>query len=342
MSASNTSTSKPRVALLLTPEMRAKILDAATEKALAEIAEVVSPGPGQLEADNMQNLVQGASALLTGWGTPPLTPQLLAANNSLAFIGHAAGSIHRLIPAEAIESGRLRVSHSATNIAQAVAEFVLAQILMHLREPHLYDAELKAGDDWWQLRDRHVGRLLGAQTVGIVGAGYVGRLVINLIKPFGARVQVSDPYLSAERAQQLGVELVDLDRLFATSDIVSLHAPVLPETRGMVGAVQFAALRDGTLFVNSARSALVDEAALIAALQQGRFWAALDVFDTEPLPQDSPFLKLHNVIIAPHGAGHTIESHFRQGATIVREIARYLSGAPLEHEVTPAMLKTMA
>jgi phosphoglycerate dehydrogenase-like enzyme len=333
---------KPRIALLLAPEMRAKIFDAAAEKALAELGDIVAPAAGELTAENMQHLIEGSRAILTGWGTPPLTPDLLAANNSLAFVGHSAGSIHRLVPADAIESGRLRVSHSARNIAEAVAEFVLAQILVYLREPHLHDAGLKAGGEWWDLRNKHEGRLLGNQTVGIVGAGYVGRLVIRLIQAFGARILVVDPFLTAEGAQKMGVERAELDEVFATADIVSLHAPVLPETRHMVAAPQFALLRHGALFVNSARSALVDEAALIAALQEERFTAALDVFDTEPLPLDSPFRKLNNVLIAPHTAGHSIDTHFRQGTTIVGEITRFLTNQPLQHEVTPAMLKTMA
>jgi phosphoglycerate dehydrogenase-like enzyme len=228
------------------------------------------------------------------------------------------------------------------NIAESVAEFVIAQTLSILREPHRHDAGMKAGEGWLDLRQRYLGRLLGAQTVGLVGAGYVGRLVIGLFRAFGCRLLVSDPYLTAEKAAELGVERASLDEVLSGSDIVSLHAPALPETRHMIGAAQLAQLRDGCLFINTARPALVDEAALLAALRTGRFTAALDVFDQEPLPADSPFRSLPNVVLSPHAAGHSEDSHKRQGTTTVDEIRRFLAGEPLRHRVTPAMLATMA
>lgn len=331
------------VALLLTPEMRAQMIPPAAEEALAAAAAAVrAPGPGELSAENLPRLLDGAVAALTGWGTPPIGDELLAARPDLALVAHSAGSVRRLVPASAIESGRLQVSHAAVNIAESVAEFVIAQTLSILREPHRHDAGMKAGEGWLDLRQRHLGRLLGAQTVGLVGAGYVGRLVIGLFRAFGCRLLVSDPYLTAERAAELGVERASLDEVLAGSDIVSLHAPALAETRHMIGAPQLARLRDGCLFINTARPSLVDEAALLAALRTGRFTAALDVFDQEPLPADSPFRSLPNVVLSPHAAGHSADSHKRQGATTVDEIRRFLAGEPLHHRVTPAMLATMA
>ncbi|MGI9434071.1 MAG: NAD(P)-dependent oxidoreductase, partial [Geminicoccaceae bacterium] len=140
----------------------------------------------------------------------------------------------------------------------------------------------------------------------------------------------------------LGVELQALDDLFAKSDIVSLHAPALPETLRMVGAAQFAKLRDGALFINTARAALVDEGAFLDALRQDRFAAAIDVFETEPLQGDSPFRSLPNVSLAPHSAGHTTDTYRRQGAALVEEIERFFNGEKLRYEVTGSMLATMA
>jgi phosphoglycerate dehydrogenase-like enzyme len=334
--------STPTIALLLTPEFRAQMLSPAAEERLASFGKVVAPGPGELTPENLPRLVEGASTALTGWGTPPITATLLAGRPELRFVSHAAGSVRRLVPGDAIETGRLRVSHVAIHIAEAVAEFVLAQTLSILREPHLHDAGMKAREPWFELRQRHLGRLLGNLTVGLVGAGYVGRLVIRLFKAFDARVQVYDPFLAPERAAELGVKSVSLDTVLSTSDIVSLHAPALPETRHMIGAEQLRRLGDGTIFINTARSALVDEAALVAALREKRFIAVIDVFDTEPLPADSPFRSLPNAVLSPHAAGHTADTHKRQGATVVEEIGRFLRGEPLRHEVTKAMLLTMA
>ena len=228
--------SPPTIALLLTPEIRAQMLSSAAEERLASFGKVVSPGPGELTPENLPRLVDGASAALTGWGTPPITAALLAARPELKLVSHSAGSVRRLVPAEAIESGRLEVSHVAIHIAEAVAEFVLAQILSILREPHLHDAGMKAGEPWLELRKRHLGRLLGSLTVGIVGAGYVGRLVIRLLKAFDARVQVYDPFLTPERAKELELSAPASTRSCPPRTSVSLHAPVLPETRHMIGA----------------------------------------------------------------------------------------------------------
>jgi phosphoglycerate dehydrogenase-like enzyme len=184
--------------------------------------------------------------------------------------------------------------------------------------------------------------LLGEQTVGLAGAGYIGRMLINQLKPFHPRILMYDPYLSKDDADKLGVELVDLDTLCSQSDIISLHVPSLPETRHMIGKAQFDKLKDGALFINTARGALVDEKALIDALGTRRFTAALDVYETEPLPADSPLRNMENALLAPHAAGHTHETYFRQGRTAVEEALRFLNSEPLRHEVVAAMLSKMA
>jgi phosphoglycerate dehydrogenase-like enzyme len=329
------------VAVLLAPDMRRKIVSNAAEEALAGIATLRSAGEERLSEERLIELLEGAEACLTGWGTPMLSANVLARCPKLGLVAHTAGSIRRLVPPEAIEGG-LKVSHAAIHIGEAVAEFVIAEILLHLRRPDLHDVGMKAGAGWFDLRRDHLGELLGARHVGLVGAGYVGRLVIALLQPFGCRISVCDPFLTPERAAELKVETTDLDTLLSTCDIVSLHAPVLPETRGMIGAAQLARLRDGCFFLNTARAALVDEAALLAELRTGRFHAMLDVFAEEPLPADHPFRRLPNLRLAPHAAGHTADTYHRQGASMVAEIGRFLAGEPLCHAVTPAMLATMA
>ena len=150
--------SPPTIALLLTPELRAQMLSPSAEERLSSFGRLVAPGRGELTPENLSRLIEGASAALTGWGTPPITAELLASRPELKFVSHSAGSVRRLVPAEAIESGRISVSHVAIHIAEAVAEFVIAQILSILREPHLHDAGMKAGEPWLGLRQRHLGR----------------------------------------------------------------------------------------------------------------------------------------------------------------------------------------
>jgi phosphoglycerate dehydrogenase-like enzyme len=155
-------------------------------------------------------------------------------------------------------------------------------------------------------------------------------------------VLVADPLLTAERAAALGVEQHDLATVLGESDIVTLHAPVLPETRGMIGAEQFARMKSGALFINTARAALIEEAALLAELQSGRITACIDVFADEPLPPDSPFRRLENVVISPHSAGHSADTHKAQGRAIVEEAARFIRGEPLAFEVSREMVASMA
>jgi phosphoglycerate dehydrogenase-like enzyme len=163
-----------------------------------------------------------------------------------------------------------------------------------------------------------------------------------LLKAWDVDVWVSDPYLDDARAAELGVKKVSLDELFANCAIVTVQAPPTDETCRMIGARHFAMLPDNAIFVNTARSHTIDYDALLAELQSGRIQAALDVFDQEPLPSDSPFLKLENVIVTPHVAGASTQARLRQGNAIVEEFERFLAGEPLRYAVSGDMLPTMA
>lgn len=333
---------QPTVAILLTPAMRAQLIPPEAEARLAAATHIVAPSEGELDHVALPRLLETATVAITGWGTPRLDDALLEARPGLRFVAHAAGSIRQLVPFPAIESGRLRVAHAAIHIGEAVVEFVFAQILDHLRNPTGLAQGMRAGEPWFALRTRLLGRLLGEQTVGLVGAGYIGRMMIRRLQAFDAKVLVHDPHLDPDGAARLGVETCSLERLLAESDIVSLHVPSLPATRHMIGRAQLALLKPGALFINTARGAIVDEEALVEVLREGRFTAALDVYEKEPLPDDSPLRRMDNAILAPHAAGHTRDTYRRQGASAVDETLRYLAGQALKHEVTAAMLPTMA
>ncbi|CAH1687805.1 Lactate dehydrogenase-like 2-hydroxyacid dehydrogenase [Hyphomicrobiales bacterium] len=333
---------KPVVAILLTPQMRKQLIPHATEERLSTHAVVIAPAEGELSAAALPQLLAGATIAITGWGTPRLDETVLAQCQDLKLVAHAAGSIRQLVPFTAIESDRIRVTHSAIHIGEAVAEFVMAHVFNFLRHPVALAEGMRAREPWFELRSRLLGRLLGEQTVGLVGAGYIGRMMVRQFRVFNARILMHDPFLDGARAAELGVELASLDHLLAESDIVSLHVPSLPETRHMIGAAELARVKDGALFINTARGALIDEDALIAELRRARFTAVLDVYDKEPLADDSPLRTLPNAILAPHAAGHTHETYLRQGATAVDEALRFLAGDTLRHEVTKPMLPNMA
>jgi phosphoglycerate dehydrogenase-like enzyme len=178
--------------------------------------------------------------------------------------------------------------------------------------------------------------------VGLVGASLVGRHVIELLRSYELDVAVADPYLDRTEADRLGVGLMELDELCAWCDVLSLHAPEIESTRGMIGAAQLARLHKGAFLINTARGRLVDHDALLVELESGRLAAILDVTEPEPLPADSPLRRLPNVLLTPHVAGATGTELWRLADLAVEEIERFAAGLPPLHPVVQADLDRIA
>ncbi|MFF7249012.1 hydroxyacid dehydrogenase [Embleya sp. NPDC008237] len=302
-------------------------------RAVADVVAVDDPA----DVDALRAALADADVLVSSWGMPRLTGELLAAAPRVGLLAHTGAAITPYVGADAFARG-VRVTQAGQGMARSVAEVALAFTLALLHRIHRYDHALRGGDDWAAASvapARH--EVLGAR-IGVVGASRTGRAYIEVVRALGARVQVADPTLSAADAAELGVELVDLDRLLTSSRIVALHAPSLPATRHLIGARELALLADGAGLVNTARSWLVDERALLAELATGRIDAALDVFDREPLPVDHAFRALPNVLLTPHRAAGTVECRRRQGDIVLDEVERHLTGRALDHEVGPDAL----
>mgnify|MGYP001304176581 FL=1 len=299
------------------------------------------PGPGHTPPALLAETLSAVDVLVTGWGTPPLA-QLEAWHPDrlpLRLVAHTAGTVKQILPRAALERG-LVVTHANESLAEAVAEFTLGAIIMARRQVFAAADRMRTGREHLPIASQHEVR---GSTIGIIGASAIGRRVLQLLAPLAPQLLLADPYCSAETAAALGADLVSLHELLQRSDIVTLHAPVTPQTLGMLGAAEFALMRDGALFVNTARGRLIDHAALLAELQAGRLHALLDVTDpTEPLPLDSPFYALENCVVLPHMAAVTIEARRRQGMMVVDEIERFLAGEPLHFQVTPDRWDTMA
>jgi phosphoglycerate dehydrogenase-like enzyme len=332
----------PLVYLALAPE---RVRELSLDEELGPLAAVARierwDGAGNPPPDAVTEALRRAAVVVTGWGTPPLAalatwmPERFAAR----LIAHTAGTVKRLVPVEALERG-LRVTHANESLAEAVAEFTVGAIITARRQVLPAVARMKAGQPRVPLARQ---RELGGSTVGVIGASQIGRRVMRLLAPWQLTILLYDPYCPPAVAAEHGATPVGLDELLRRGDIVTLHAPVTPETVGMLGAAQFAAMKDGALFVNTARGRLIDHDALLVQLQSGRIDAWLDVTDpTEPLPAGSPFFALENCVVTPHMAAITVEARQRQSRYTVDEALRFLRGEPLRHEVTLARWDTMA
>jgi phosphoglycerate dehydrogenase-like enzyme len=196
-------------------------------------------------------------------------------------------------------------------------------------------------DGGWRESSYWPSREIRQKVVGVIGASHVGRHLIRLLKPFEVKILLYDPFVTTEQAAALGVEQVQLNTLLERADVVSLHAPAKADTHHMLNAGRLALMKDEALLINTARGTLIDEAALITELSQGRFFAFLDVTDPEPLALDSPLRRLENVVVLPHLAG-CIEDCSRMGEMAVEELRRFFVGEPPLYQVKPDMLGRIA
>ncbi|MDB5075021.1 MAG: dihydrofolate reductase [Chloroflexi bacterium] len=210
-----------------------------------------------------------------------------------------------------------------------VADHTLGFILSLTRQITRLSVDIKAGK-WGTIPPLSTFRALGDITTGVVGCGRIGRAVIERLKPFKTRILAYDPAMSAEQIAALGCEPVSLDRLFTDSDLITLHCPSTPETRNLINANSLAQMKDGVLIVNVARGSVVDQGALIAALQSGKVGGAgLDVFAVEPIEKDSPLLTMDQVIVTSHVASASVRAASTLRRSVAETVALKLRGAPV-------------
>jgi phosphoglycerate dehydrogenase-like enzyme len=360
MTGAGTGTNGPTVLVAVPERLRAEFFRADEEARLAAAgAALAAPGAeggrGAIDGPGGRTVwLDGGAALLaddrtwpdvevlvTCWGQPPLDAPLLDRLPRLRLAAHTGGTVRPFVTPESFARG-VAVTQAGQGMARSVAEVALTFTLALLHQVPRFDHALRTGAVWERAEDvppRH--EVLGTP-VGVVGASRTGRAHLEVLRALGARPLVADPYLTRAEAADLGAELLDLDDLLAASRVVALHAPTLPETHHLIDARRLALLPDGAGLVNTARSWLVDEDALLVELRSGRIDAALDVFDAEPLPVDHPLRALPNVLLTPHHAAGTVEGRLRQGRVVLEEIERLVRGEALRHTVTETDLERMA
>ena len=331
------SRGRPSIAIAHWPEL--ELFGEAELDRLGALGPLLNSEPIGAWDEEASAVLAEAEVIVGHWGCPLLDAAMLHRAPRLGLFAYAAGTV-KMTLTDAVWDREIRVTSGANANAEPVAEFTLAAILfankgvLWRRGPADFLALSAMSDRQWG----NYGR-----TVGIVGASLIGRRVIELLRPFPhLSVSLYDPYVSPEEAALLGVKRLELNELCASADVLSIHAPALPETMHMIGAEQLSALPDGATVINTARGPLIDHEALLSHLVSGRLYAILDVTDPEPLPEDSPLLELPNVWISPHLAGSQGTDLTRMIDYVIEEIRRWSAGEPALNEVTRDRLATMA
>jgi phosphoglycerate dehydrogenase-like enzyme len=320
---------RPQVLLAMSDDSRRLQFGPEELARLRAVADLGEPGwTDELSSPAARARLAAVDVLITSWGCPRLDAQVLRAAPRLRAVLHAAGSVRPHVDPVVLDRGVL-VTTAADANAEPVAQYTLAAVLWAFKKVPFLAADARRHRVDWSYRDGR-GELSGRnRTVVLVGFSRVGRRVAQLLRAVDAgRVLVVDPVVAPEQVRAAGAEPVSLAAALPRADVLSLHAPALPETRHMIGAAELAALPVGATLINTARGALVDTAALEQACVAGGLHAVLDVTDPEPLPAGSPLYDLPNVLLTPHVAGSLGSETRRMSAAALDELERYAAGRP--------------
>ncbi|MFF5160170.1 hydroxyacid dehydrogenase [Streptomyces sp. NPDC000348] len=333
---------RPRAALAMSPDAASAVLDAESLAALADLCDLAPlPVLDDLTTPRARTVLADVDLLVTGWGCPPLEADVLRTAPRLRAVVHTAGSVRGHVTDACWERG-IEVSSAAAANAVPVAEYTLAMILLTakraLESARDYRASRTRPD--WLRTPRSVGS--HRRTVGILSASLIGRRVIELLRPHDVDVLLYDPFVDEAGARELGVERVGLAELFRRADTVSVHTPLLPETRRLVGRELIDSMRPDAVLINTARGAVVDQEALTDAALAGRVRAVLDVTDPEVLPPGHPLWECDNVLLTPHLAGSQGNEWRRLADLALSEIARWTSEEGFLHPVRRERLAFLA
>jgi D-3-phosphoglycerate dehydrogenase/(S)-sulfolactate dehydrogenase len=285
-----------------------------------------------LAPEELEQIVGGYDALAVRSATK-VTARLLEKAPRLRVIGRAGVGVDNVDLAAATRRGVV-VMNTPGGSSVTVAELAVAHMLALARHVPQATASVKAGK--WE-KKRFQGRELAGKTLGVVGIGNIGSVVVQRCRALGMRAIAYDPFISPEAAAKLGVALVALDDLWPQADVVSLHVPLTEQTRGLVDAAVLGRMKRGALLVNCARGGLVDERALAEALRSGRIGgAALDTFEKEPPPPDHPLFQCDGFVCTPHLGASTEEAQAAVAIAIAEQLADFLARGEVKNAVNLA------
>ena len=286
-----------------------------------------------LKEDELCRIIGDYDALLVRSGTE-VTAQVIEAGKRLRFIGRAGAGVDNIDTDAATRKGII-VANAPEGNTLAATEHTMAMMLSLARNIPQATASLKKKE--WK-RSKFMGVELNDKVLGIVGFGRIGREVAKRANALDMRCIAYDPFISKERAAQLGVEMMSVEDLFRIADVITVHTPLIKETKHLINAKSIATMKDGVRIINCARGGIIDEKALYDAIRSGKVaGAALDVFESEP-PLESPLLTLDQVIVTPHLGASTVEAQQNVAISVARQCIEVLHGGAAKYVVNAPMV----
>ncbi|MFQ5820704.1 MAG: 2-hydroxyacid dehydrogenase [Candidatus Heimdallarchaeota archaeon] len=267
--------------------------------------------------------IQGADIAVVGWSF--FTKDVINTANTLKMIAIWATTCH-YVDLEAARTNEIVVTHCPGYGTDAVAEHTFTLLLSLIRQLPKADKHVRSGEFDWR---PFSGSELAGKTLGIIGTGKIGIRVAEISKAFKMQILAYDKYPNLNKAKEIGMKYVDLHTLLKESDIITLHVTLTAETDNLIGKKEIAAMKDGAIIINTAQGKVIDEKALIEALQSGKLsGTGLDVFDEEPPANDNPLFKLENTILSPHSGFHTVEAIRRKTDILIDNVVKFVEGHP--------------
>src|SRR5512136_1249367 len=287
----------------------------------------------ELKEDELCRIIGDYDALLVRSGTE-VTAKVIESGKRLRFIGRAGAGVDNIDTDAATRKGII-VANAPEGNTLAATEHTMAMMLSLARNIPQASASLKKKE--WK-RSKFMGVELNDKVLGIVGFGRIGRELAKRANALDMRCVAYDPFISKERAAQLGVEMMSVEDLFRIADVITVHTPLIKETKHLVNAKSIATMKDGVRIINCARGGIVDEKALYDAIKSGKVaGAALDVFETEP-PLNSELLTLDQVITTPHLGASTVEAQTNVAVSIAKQCISVMEGGPAKYVVNAPLV----
>jgi phosphoglycerate dehydrogenase-like enzyme len=329
---------KPRVLILASDVLFPHFF---SESQLARLSEVAdwSRIAAREDSPALRSEIAKADVLMTTWHSPFLRMEMFGPEPRVRLIAHCGGEVKSRAEEKVFD--HITITNAAEPMAAPVAEMAMAMVLTLVRRLPQYGSEMQSG----VIRTNEYvsqGETLAGRKVGLVGFGRIGKAFARLIQPFGVELLINDPTSISGEVASFGAALSELDELLSQCSVVVLAAGLTEESRHLLDRRRLGLMPDDSYLINVARGGLIDMAALLTELRNGRLSVALDVTDPlEPLPSEHELRRLPNVLLTPHIAAGGIEMRRAIGAVAVGEVVRFCSGEELQNVVTPEMLLTM-